>query len=180
MKKIFVIIGILFASYTQAQVTKVSLQASGLTCSMCSNAINKSLQSLDFVSSVKSNIQNSSFDISIKPGAAFTFDELKKKVEDAGFFVANMQAEVNFNGVKIEKDKHLQFAGMTLHFLNAKGQLLNGTKTLQLLDKGYVSSKIFKKNQALTNMECYQTGVAGNCCTKEGLASGERVYHVSI
>ena len=49
MKQLFVIIAVLFAVSAQAQVSKVSLQASGLTCSMCSNSINKSIQSLDYI-----------------------------------------------------------------------------------------------------------------------------------
>ena len=58
MKKTFAIIAILLSSVIQAQqVTKVSIQASGLTCSMCSNAINKSLRSLDFVDKVDANIK---------------------------------------------------------------------------------------------------------------------------
>ncbi len=171
---------ILFASFAQAQVTKVNLQASGLTCSMCSNAINKSLKSLDFVEKVMSNISTSTFEITLKPGASFTFDDLKKKVEDAGFFVANMNADVNFSNIKVEKDQHINYAGMTFHFLNGKGQVLNGAKTIQVIDKGYVTSKAFKKNQSLTSMECYKTGVAGKCCAKEGLSSESRIYHVTI
>ena len=171
---------ILFASFAQAQVTKVNLQASGLTCSMCSNAINKSLQSLDYVEKIMSNISTSTFEITLKPGASFTFDELKKKVEDAGFFVANMNADVNFSNIKVEKDQHINYGGMTFHFLNGKGQVLNGAKTIQVVDKGYITSKAFKKNQALTSMECYKTGVAGKCCAKEGLASESRIYHVTI
>lgn len=180
MKKIFVMLAMLIAVSTQAQVTKVTLQASGLTCSMCSNAINKSLKSLDAVDKVMANIKTSSFDISFKPGAAVNFDQLKKKVEDAGFFVANLTATVNFDNIKIEKDGHYKVAGMTMHFLNAGGQTLQGEKKLQVVDKGYVSAKAFKKNQLYTKMECYKTGVAGSCCSKDGLTAGSRIYHVTI
>jgi len=62
------------------------MQASGLTCSMCSNAINKSVKSIDFVEKVMANIQTSTFEITFKPGSTIDFDLLKKKVEDAGFF----------------------------------------------------------------------------------------------
>jgi len=180
MKKLFFIVAVLFAVHTQAQVTKVQLQASGLTCSMCSNAINKSLKTIDYIDKVMSNIKTSTFEISFKPGAAINFDQLKKKVEDAGFSVANMKAVMNFDNVKLEKDQHLNFGGLTFHFLNADGQTLNGEKTIQVVDKGYVSAKEFKKNQLYTKMDCYKTGVAGTCCTKEGLASGSRIFHVTI
>lgn len=180
MKKIFVIIAVLLCSATQAQVTKVSLQASGLTCSMCSNSINKSLKSLDYVDKVMANIQTSTFSISFKPGAVVNFDQLKKKVEDAGFYVANLTASVNFNNLIIEKDNHYEVAGMNIHFLNAKGQVLNGEQSIQVVDKGYVSAKAFKKNQLYTQMDCYKTGVAGHCCKKPGLTEGSRIFHVTI
>lgn len=180
MKKIFIIAAILFSVTVQAQVTKVSLQASGLTCSMCSNSINKSLKSLDYVEKVMANIKSSTFDITFKPGAAVNFDQLKKKVEDAGFFVANLTATVQFSNLVVEKDGHYTVAGMNIHFLNAKGQVLNGEQAIQVVDKGYVSAKAFKKNQLYTQMECYKTGVAGHCCKKPGLEEGSRIFHVTI
>ncbi|MFT3981759.1 MAG: heavy-metal-associated domain-containing protein [Ferruginibacter sp.] len=180
MKKILFIAAVLFAVNVQAQVTKVSLQASGLTCSMCSNSINKSLQSLDYVEKVMSNIKTSTFEISFKPGAAVNFDQLKKKVEDAGFFVASLKADVQFNDLTVEKDQHYNVGGLTMHFLNASGQKLNGVQTIQVVDKGYVSAKAFRKNQLYTQMECYKTGVAGNCCRRTGLAEGSRIFHVTI
>jgi len=180
MKQLFIIIAVLFAASTQAQVTRVSLQASGLTCSMCSNSINKSLKSLDYVEKVMANIKTSTFDITFKPGTAVNFDQLKKKVEDAGFFVANLTATVNFINLIVKQDEHYNIAGMNLHFLNAKGQVLNGEQAIQVVDKGYVSAKAFKKNQLYTEMECYKTGVAGSCCSKSGLGTGARIFHVTI
>jgi copper chaperone CopZ len=180
MKQIFVSIALLLGLAGQAQVTKVSLQASGLTCSMCSNSINKSLQSVDYIEKVMSNIKTSTFEISFKPGAKVDFDQLKKKVEDAGFSVANLTATVNFNDLVIEKDQHYNVAGMNIHFLNAGGQSLTGERKLQVVDKGFVSAKAFKKNQLYTQMECYKTGVAGSCCSKAGLNAGARIFHVTI
>lgn len=180
MKQLFVIVAMLLGIVTNAQVTKVSLQASGLTCSMCSNSINKSLKSLDYVAKVMANIKTSTFDITFKDGAAVNFDQLKKKVEDAGFSVANLTATVNFSNLVVEKDIHYQVAGMNIHFLNAKGQTLTGHQAIQVVDKGYVSAKAFKKNQLYTLMECYKTGVAGSCCSKAGLATGSRIFHVTI
>ncbi|RYY10302.1 MAG: copper chaperone, partial [Chitinophagaceae bacterium] len=67
MKKIMLIITLAVSVIANAQVTGVSLKASGLTCSMCSNAINKALKKLDFVEKVDSDIKTYSFEISFKP-----------------------------------------------------------------------------------------------------------------
>ena len=180
MKKLFTLGMFLFSITAFAQVTSVSLQASGLTCSMCSNAINKSLQSLNFVQQVTANISHSTFDITIKPGSLVDFDQLKKKVEDAGFFVANLSAKFDFKNVVIKNDSHTVINGMTFHFLHSTDQILNGSRTIRLLDKGFVTAKEYKKNGQFTLMECYKTGKAGTCCEKDGLAIGTRVFHVTM
>lgn len=180
MKKLLFIIVLFIGFNSNAQITKVSLQASGLTCSMCSNAINKSLKSLENVEKVMSNISTSTFEISFKNSSNVNFDELKKKVEDAGFFVSKLTADISFNNVKVQKDDHLQYAGMNLHFLNSGDQVLNGARQIQILDKGYVSSKVYKKNQGLTKMDCYKTGVTAACCATSGMVAGSRMYHVTL
>lgn len=180
MKNILIILALLSSFYSRGQVTKVSIQASGLTCSMCSNAINKSLRSLDFVQDVNANIKTSTFEISFKPGAAVDFDKLKKKVEDAGFFVANFEAIIHFNKVQIVNDSHATVDGNTYHFLNVKDQLLDGDKTIHFLDKGYVTAKMYKANSKYTSLECYKTGLAAPCCDKYDLKAGTRIFHATI
>ena len=180
MKKLFTLGMFLFSIAAFAQVTSLSLQASGLTCSMCSNAINKSLQSLSFVEQVTANISNSTFDILLKPGSQVDFDQLKKKVEDAGFFLANLSAKFDFKNVVIKNDSHTVINGMTFHFLHSTDQILNGSRTIRLLDKGFVTAKEYKKNGQFTLMECYKTGKAGTCCAKDGLVIGTRVFHVTM
>lgn len=180
MKKILIAIALLIATRSFAQVTNVNLQASGLTCSMCSNSINKALRTIAYVDNVVPNIKNSTFNITFKPGAKVNFDQLKKKVEDAGFFVAKLTATVQFNNVSIEEDAHVTVNDMVFHFLNVKSQTLNGQKEIQVIDRGFVSAKEFKKNSAFTKMDCYKTGVAGSCCSKHGVNSGSRIFHVTI
>ncbi len=162
MKMIIFAIVMIASLNTSAQITSVNLQASGLTCSMCSNAISKSLQDIDYVEKVTANIKTSSFTITFKQASKVNLDDIKNKVEDAGFSVAKLQADVVFSNALVQKDKHVMAAGTTFHFLNAAGTTLNGTKTITVVDRGFVNSKTFKQNARLTNMECYQTGKAGS------------------
>jgi copper chaperone CopZ len=170
MKKIIFMVAVFVSVAATAQVTHVTIQASGLTCSMCSNAINKAIKSLDFVDKVEANIKKSSFDISFKPNAVIDFDKLKMKVEDAGFFVAVFTANINFDNVTVQNDTHVEAGSNTFHFLNIKGQTLNGNKAIRILDKGFIPAKEYKKNSNLTKMECYKTGEE----------NGKRVFHVTI
>jgi copper chaperone CopZ len=180
MKKILLIAFVFISFTTNAQIKKITLQASGLTCSMCSNAINKALKTLDFVEAVEANIKTSSFIITVKENSIANFDKVKSKVEDAGFFVAKMNATVLFNNIEITNDRHLVMGNNTFHFLNVNQQKLNGLQEIKLLDKGFVTKKDFKKNTNLTKMECYKTGVAASCCVKDGIVLGQRIYHITI
>lgn len=163
MKTLFLLAAtVLFSvSINAQQVTKVSMQASGLTCSMCSNAINKSLKTIDFVEKVDANIETSSFDITFKQGKTVDFDKLKLKVEDAGFFISRFVADVDFNDVSITANKPITVGDKTFQFVNIKESVLNGTKPVRILNKGFVSSKEFKKNQLAT-------------------AAGAKVYYATI
>lgn len=181
MKNIITIISILFfTTAANAQVKKVAIQASGLTCSMCSNAIYKALKSVDFVENVDANIKNSTFEITFKPNTEVDFDKLKNKVEDAGFFVANFWATINFNNIAIKNDAPVEALGKNLMFLHVADQELKGDKTIKFLDKGYVSAQEFKKNGSLTKKDCYKTGLADETCVQHGVSKGSRVYHVTI
>jgi len=146
MKTLFLFLAISISVAANAQVTKVSLQASGLTCSMCSNSINKALKTLRFVDNIDPDIQTSTFEITFKRGSNVDFDAIKKKVEDAGFSVAKFIAIIDFNNVQIEPNKTVTVGDKTFYFLNAKEQLLNGNRKVKLIDKGFVSNKEYKKN----------------------------------
>ena len=163
-----------------AQISKVSIQASGLTCSMCSNSINKAIRSLDYVQDVDANIKNSTFDITFNNADKVNFDQLKKKVEDAGFFVAKFEIEMNFNDLQISNDAHVEANGMLLHFLNVPNRTLSGNAKIRLLDKGFVSAKEYKKNGVFTKMQCYKTGLTSSCCNQKNKSSGLRIYHATL
>src|ERR1700754_81507 len=123
MKKLLLIVAMAFVVLqVQAQFSKAVLQATGLTCAMCSNAINKSLLTVPFVESVRSDIKNSSFNIVFKTGQEADIDALKKAVEDAGFSVGSLKLTGQFSNVKIGGDQHIQVGHTSFHFLDVKEQ----------------------------------------------------------
>lgn len=163
-----------------AQFTSASLQATGLTCAMCSNAINKALQKLSFVESVKSDIKNSSFAISFRSGAPVNIDALKDAVEGAGFSIGSLYLTGTFDQLKVEADKHVRIGESVFHFLNIEPKALSGETRIQVVDKNFVTAKQFKKVASTTKMSCIQTGKAADCCEKDGVKPDTRIYHVTI
>lgn len=91
MKRILFGLLMVMGVAAQAQFSKVSLQASGLTCSMCSKAVKNALEKVPFVEKVMVDIKNQQYNLSFKEGAVLDFDALSKAVEDAGFSVASMK-----------------------------------------------------------------------------------------
>jgi len=181
MKKIIAVVVVTFFTVAlQAQFSKATLQASGLTCSMCSKAVKVALEKVPFVQEVKVNIKRQEYTIIFKENNNADFDALKKAVEDAGFSVASFKVTGNFSDVSIQKDKHLELDGKNFHFVSSSEKVLNGEQTLTIVDKDFLSVKDFKKFSSATKMECIKTGKTGNCCVKDGMHSEQRVYHVII
>ncbi|MBL7744874.1 MAG: heavy-metal-associated domain-containing protein [Chitinophagaceae bacterium] len=177
-RAMIILLAIIVAFPSFGQFTKARLQATGLTCAMCSNAINKALQTRSFIQSVHSDIKNSAFDIVFKEGTDVDIDEIRKAVEDAGFAVGNLKLTGNFNGIKVENDKHVQIGRQYFHFVDVTSQVLDGEKTVTIVDKDFLTAKQFKKYSASTKLKCIGTGKAGEDCS--GVTAGTRMYHVTI
>ncbi len=180
MKSIFSIIVFVITVSANAQFDKASLQASGLTCSMCSKAVKNALENVSFVDKVQVDIKNQRYNLEFKENKIVDFDALSKAVEDAGFSVASFRISAQVNNIKIAKDEHILIGDKYFHFLNGNDQKLNGSATFTLVDKQFLSAKDFKKYSKASVMECLQTGKAGKCCSKSNIASQTRIYHVII
>ncbi len=180
--KMIILLGtvLVYSLAVQAQFSKANLQASGLTCSMCSKAVKVALEKVTFVKEVKVDIKKQEYNILFKENSDVNFDGLKKAVEDAGFSVASLKVTGNFSSLEIQKDKHITIDGKTFHFLNGFNRQLNGENTITIVDKSFLSEKDFKKQFSATKMGCLKTGKAQNCCEKDGLSADTRVYHVII
>ncbi|TCJ17577.1 copper chaperone [Flaviaesturariibacter flavus] len=180
MKSIYaMLIALLLGGGVSAQVTRVSLQASGLTCSMCSKAVKNALEKVSFVDKVQVDIKNQQYNLTFKEGSTPDFDALAGAVEGAGFSVAALKVTADLPAAAtLAKDEHLQIGGQTFHFLNAANQSVSGSVTFSLVDKNFVAAKEYKKWSALSKMACVKTGRMASCCTKGGAEA--RIFHAII
>jgi len=144
MKKYFLLFAVIISMVSNSQVTRVFFQASGLTCSMCSNSIHKSLRTLDFVDKITADVRNYTFEISFKDGSNVDFGLIKKKVEDAGFSIGDFKVTIYLTKNQLNSDQSIKIGNSTLLIVNAKGQNFNGNINVRFLDRGFVSSKEYK------------------------------------
>ncbi len=181
MKK-HVILGLFLLLHAAAfsQITQASLQASGLTCAMCAKSVYKNLESLPFVESIDTDLEKSAFLIRFKQGVPADADQIRQKVEDAGFSVAGLTLTAKFSGQDIQPDQHLRIGEQVFHFVSVKPQKLEGERTLTMVEKKFLSPKDYKKYASASTMECFRTGVAGACCNADGIEASTRIYHVTM
>ena len=181
MKKTgLLIVLILQVLLMQAQFSKANLQATGLTCALCSNAINKALKQLPFVESVKADIKNSSFSIVFHQGVEVKPDAIRDAVEGAGFFVGGLQVTGSFKNLNTGPDGIIKIGMNWFCFLKESNRVLNGEVTFTLQDKSFLTAKAFKKISSSVKIPSLSTGKAEADQVKAGVKKGERIYHVTI
>lgn len=130
----FTIAAIFFVSIANAQISKAEIRATGLTCSMCSNAINKQLKSMPEVVNVETDLNTNTFTVTLKEGNNLTPKIFKDKVEKAGFFVGTLFITANADAI----------SGANYIKVNTVDAKSNEIR-FQVLDKGFVTQKEFKK-----------------------------------
>ncbi len=173
--KIVILFSMFLATKTFAQqAVKAEIQVTGLTCSMCSQATEKSIRSLDYVSNVFPDLNKNFFVVEFKTGAAVNFDQINKKVKDAGFSIGKLEATIRFNQVKIDENGLAEAGSAIYQFTNAVNTTLNGSVKVSFIDKDFLSTSAFKKMGTTVKQNSYITG--------KGNYKGKiiRIYHVTL
>jgi len=142
--KIFAAILAISINIAHAQFTKAEVQVSGLTCSLCSKATEKSLRSLNFIGDVKADLNSNVFVLTFKKDVPVNLDQISKKVQSAGFFVNNLKATFNFDNVKVS-DSYFSYAGDTYRLINGTNKPITGPVALTVVDKGFAPASVLKK-----------------------------------
>lgn len=128
-----------------AQIIKAEIKATGLTCSMCSNAINKQLKTINQVVNVETDLNTNTFTVTVSKDNNLTPNIFKEKVEKAGFFIGSLIITVPTIATKSNA------------YINVENESSNADEVqIKILDKGYVTSKEYKKLlKSLKKIETY-------------------------
>ena len=169
MKKILIISVVLFSSIiVNAQIIRAKLTATGLTCSMCSKATYKQLASISDVEKVEPDLNNTAFIIYFKSGSLVNVNDLKSKVEEAGFSVGELLVVFNFKKQQVENNTSFTMDDITYTFMDSKSGILDGEINLKILDKGFVVEKEYQKLSKMAKQ--YPSYTIG----------GKNTYHVKV
>ena len=136
---------LMFSIKSNAQIIKVEIRATGLTCSMSYNAINKQLKSMEEVVAVETDLNTNTFTVTLKEGNDLSPKVFKEKVEKAGFFIGSLL--LTAKPETITKSSYILVNDKKSNALEIQ---------FQVVDKGYVTEKEFKKlSKSYKNVETY-------------------------
>ena len=136
---------LMFSIQSNAQIVKAEIRATGLTCSMCSNAINKQLKTLPEVVKVETDLNTNTFTVTLTEGNTLSPKVFKDKVEKAGFFIGTLE-------LTAKPETITQSPYILVNDNVAKGTEIQ----FQVVDKGHVTEKEFKKlSKSYKNVETY-------------------------
>jgi copper chaperone CopZ len=129
----------------KAQIIKAEIRATGLTCSMCSNAINKQLKTINQVINVETDLNTNTFTVSVSKDNNLTPNIFKEKVEKAGFFIGSLIITVPTIVTRLNA------------YIFVENESSNADEVqIKILDKGYVTNKEYKKLlKSLKKIETY-------------------------
>jgi copper chaperone CopZ len=131
-----VLLALISSTRSYSQISKAEIRATGLTCSMCSNAINKQLKKMTEVDSVATDLNTNTFVVYLKKENTLSPMVFKESVEKAGFFVGSLEVTMASDQLKSNPNYIL---------VDSKEVLPNEEVVVRILDKGYVTEKEHKK-----------------------------------
>lgn len=175
-----------FAQSTSSQpphIISATVCVDGLTCSLCHKSVYKALKKLNFVESLSPNLDETSLDITFVRNAEVSFDRIAEAVQDAGFSIGILRANVDFPPMLVRKDEHIALGGALLHLINvAEERTIQGRVNIKLIDAKFIPDDEAAKWRTDIHHSCYKTGSVEECCdqSESRTKSTTRVYHGTL
>lgn len=140
MKLRLIIFLFLFIGFntSYAGIRSVKVGINGLTCSMCSRTVEKSMLRLPFVERVEMSLEATEAKIFIKPQASVSMKEIARSVKDAGFSVRSVEADLDFSDLRLADDGSFFCQGQQFNWLGKRNLPADGKVNLKLIDPGYI------------------------------------------
>jgi hypothetical protein len=117
---------------------------------------------------VEPDLNNTAFLLYFKNGSAVNIDDVKKKVEDAGFSVGELVVVFNFKNQQAANNGTFTLDNNTYTFMDTKAGTLNGEVKVKFLDKGFIIDKEYKQLSKTSTQ--YPTYASNN----------KNLYHIKV
>ncbi len=158
---------------SNAQFASAEIGVDGLTCSACTRSVEMSIRKLSFVDSVSMNLEHTEGKIIFKKGSKVDIEKIAKAVEDAGFSLRSLTAEITIDGLKTSNDFCWDYQNNVYHFVKMPANTeLKGPVKLKFIGGEFMSNKEFKTWKIYCTSTC-NSGTPAN-------APHSKNYYVSL
>lgn len=152
-KTLFFIITFCMGFNSWGQYQSVTIGIDGLTCSLCSNNVEKMLRQLSFIEKVEMDLNELKASITFFPNQKVEINKIAQKVIDAGYSLRYLKATFYFNSLLANNNVTFHFEDNLYTFINVKEKFLNGWCEIQFIGKKYLSKKEYKNWSAIIPSE---------------------------
>jgi copper chaperone CopZ len=143
--KILLLIFLFFSGfYSNAQFKSAKVGIDGLTCSMCSNGVERLLLQLDFVESVQMDLNANEAIVYFRNNRKTDFKKVSKKIFDSGFSVRDIVTTLNFDTISLQGNA-FYIDGEKFYILGENKSDLSGEKSIRFLDKNLINKKEYSQ-----------------------------------
>lgn len=138
-KHLIISISLLFiTSIAHSAIRSVKVGINGLTCSMCSRTVEKSMLQLPFVDKVEMSLEATEAKILLKPEASVSMKEIARSVKDAGFSVRFVSVEFDFSDIRVGEDGSFFCQGQSYSWVGKRMLPAGKSVSLRIIDPGFV------------------------------------------
>lgn len=134
-----------FSSLSAGQFLSAVATIDGLTCSMCSRSVEKSIQQLDFIESVEMDLNTNQATVVFKDDLPIKLESISKKIEDAGFSLREFQVWVQLPQMSLENYAVHRIGNYALQFVNVEKKEVEGKMLLKLVGNEFMCRKKWKE-----------------------------------
>lgn len=119
----------------------IDVGVNGLTCSVCTRSVDRSISRLEFVDSVTMSLENTEGRIYVKNIENINLKRITKAIVDAGFSVRFVRLQFDFSDIPIDKDGFFSFKEQHYQWIQFKSNSSLNNVALTLIDEGFLPKK---------------------------------------
>lgn len=138
IRSIFLTLFLLFALTSQSAIRSITVGINGLTCSMCSRTVEKSMLQLQFVDKVEMSLEATEAKILLKPQSSVSMKEIARSVKDAGFSVRFISVEFDFGDLRVGEDGSFFCQGQPFSWVGKRVMPVDKKVRLRLIDPAFI------------------------------------------
>ena len=123
------------------QIQSAEIKVYGLTCSLCTRSVEKSLEKLSFINEINADLETTAISLTFRDGIEVIPEEIGDAVKKAGFTTGYILLKYNF-----DKDFNGCYEGNKEAFTVVGDQkdIAAGVHQLLIVEKDMMSNKVFK------------------------------------